>query len=86
MRYTRDYESQVGNARFEGYCVDLLERISKELDFEYELYLVPDGKYGDKDSDDKSWNGMVREIVNGVSVLKLSEHVARSNDSFGYVG
>ena len=30
-----------------GYCIDLIKRISDKLQFEYELYLVPDSLYGD---------------------------------------
>lgn len=30
-----------------GYCIDLIKKLSKKLSFEYEVYLVPDGLYGD---------------------------------------
>lgn len=33
-----------GNARFYGFCVDLLERISKQIGFNYILDLVHDRK------------------------------------------
>ena len=36
------------NDRFEGYCVDLAERISKIVNFTYELRLVKDNKFGAK--------------------------------------
>ncbi len=30
-----------------GYCIDLIRILSQKLSIEYELYLVPDGLYGD---------------------------------------
>ncbi|XP_064645712.1 glutamate receptor ionotropic, kainate 2-like isoform X2 [Lineus longissimus] len=47
----------------EGYCVDLLKRLSKEIGFKYRLYRVPDENYGTKDASTKQWNGMVKELV-----------------------
>lgn len=35
-----------GNARYEGYVVDLINRIQQNLRFKYELEVVPDGQYG----------------------------------------
>lgn len=35
-----------GNARYEGYVVDLINRIQQNLKFKYELEVVPDGQYG----------------------------------------
>lgn len=30
-----------------GYCIDLIKTLSTQLEFDYELYMVPDGLYGD---------------------------------------
>jgi ionotropic glutamate receptor NMDA 1 len=30
-----------------GYCIDLIRLLSQELNFIYEIYIVPDGLYGD---------------------------------------
>ena len=51
-----------------GYCVDFLEYLTKALTipFNYELRLVADNKYGAKESNG-SWNGMIGELINGVS-------------------
>ncbi|RWS13642.1 EAA5-like protein, partial [Dinothrombium tinctorium] len=57
-----------GNDRFEGFCIDLLQSIAKALDFHYELYLVPDGKFGAEDVDTKEWNGLVRELIDKVRI------------------
>jgi len=37
-----------GNDRFEGYCVDLMARLSEYLNVTYELRLVKDEKFGTK--------------------------------------
>lgn len=67
--YVMEKESEMpltGNARYEGFCVDLLEVVAANVGFKYEIYLVPDEKYGVKEQDGQ-WNGMVRELVDGVS-------------------
>ena len=56
----------VGNKRYEGYCADLAEKISKILDIDYLIKLVADGKYGEK-TEDGIWNGMVGELTKQVS-------------------
>ena len=38
----------VGNDRFEGYVVDLCEKLSKLVNFTYEFSLVKDNKFGAK--------------------------------------
>ncbi|XP_045462400.1 glutamate receptor ionotropic, kainate 2-like isoform X4 [Harmonia axyridis] len=52
-----------GNSRFYGFCVDILERISKKVGFDYILDLVPDKKYGARDPDTGRWNGMVQQLT-----------------------
>ncbi|CAF0921867.1 unnamed protein product [Rotaria sordida] len=51
-----------------GYCIDLLQELSKNLSFAYTLHLVADSKYGscEKEGDDKHkrWDGMVGELLN----------------------
>ncbi|XP_044759047.1 glutamate receptor ionotropic, kainate 2 isoform X4 [Coccinella septempunctata] len=52
-----------GNSRFYGFCVDILERISKKVGFDYILDLVPDKKYGARDPETGRWNGMVQQLT-----------------------
>ncbi|XP_074042749.1 glutamate receptor ionotropic, kainate 2 isoform X2 [Leptinotarsa decemlineata] len=52
-----------GNNRFYGFCIDILERVSQEVGFDYLLDLVPDRKYGAHDQQTGSWNGMVRQLI-----------------------
>lgn len=56
-----------GNDRYEGYCVELAAEIAKHVGYSYRLEIVSDGKYGARDPDTKAWNGMVGELVYGVS-------------------
>lgn len=59
----------VDNERYEGYCVDLAAEIAKHCGFKYQLKIVGDGKYGARDAETKIWNGMVGELVYGVSIF-----------------
>jgi ABC-type amino acid transport substrate-binding protein len=55
-----------GNNRFEGYIIDLLERIKthvKGIDFDYQVELVADGKFGSRHQYSHIWNGMVGDVV-----------------------
>lgn len=56
-----------GNARFEGFCIDLLAKVAARAGFHYRLRLVPDNMYGARDPNTGHWNGIVRELVDGVS-------------------
>ncbi|KAI6199349.1 Protein CBR-GLR-7 [Aphelenchoides besseyi] len=55
---------------FQGYCIDLIEMIRKELKFTYELYLVPDGKFGSMEQTG-NWNGMIGQLVSGEADIAL---------------
>ncbi|XP_038074053.1 glutamate receptor ionotropic, NMDA 1-like [Patiria miniata] len=52
-----------------GYCIDLLQVLSKELNFTIDLHQVQDGTYGDYEkvngTEKKRWNGMIGELVDG---------------------
>lgn len=58
-----------GNARYEGFCIDLLKEIASMVGFEYRIELVPDGKYGVIDLDTGEWNGIVRQLMDKVRLL-----------------
>jgi len=59
-----------GNSRFHGFCVDLLDEISKILHFNYTIKPVADGKYGAPVGPKNEWNGMVRELIDKVGERK----------------
>ena len=58
-------EGLEGNDRYEGYCSDLAEKVAKISRFDYIIRPVLDEKYGDNKTG--TWNGMVGELLTGVS-------------------
>ena len=54
------------NEDYEGFCIDLMDKLSEILGFTYTLYLVEDGQFGGQ-NEDGSWNGLVGDLVNHVS-------------------
>ena len=58
-------EGLEGNARFEGYCADLAQRMSEIIGFDFLIKPVNDSKYGDNKTG--KWDGMVGELLSGVS-------------------
>lgn len=61
-------ENEDGSSSYEGYCIDLLNELARNLKFTYEIYVSPDGMYGAK-TDNGTWNGMIGEIVNEVRFI-----------------
>ncbi|XP_076149304.1 glutamate receptor ionotropic, NMDA 3B [Alosa pseudoharengus] len=62
-----------------GYCIDLLEKLAEDMNFEFDLYIVGDGKYGARKGGD--WTGLVGDLLNGVAdmaVTSFSINSARS--------
>nr|XP_020464744.1 glutamate receptor ionotropic, NMDA 3B [Monopterus albus] len=62
-----------------GYCIDLLEKLAEDLDFEFDLYIVGDGKYGAWKGG--RWTGLVGDLLNGLAdmaVTSFSINSARS--------
>lgn len=57
--------------QLEGFCMDLLSEVAKKVGFKYKVQLVKDGSYGRQD-ENGNWNGMIGEVVRGVSTCKLT--------------
>ena len=55
----------VNGTHYEGYAIDVLQRVAEELDFNYELIEPQDGLFGVK-LENGSWNGIIRDILAGV--------------------
>ncbi|KAL4714302.1 hypothetical protein ACJJTC_009654 [Scirpophaga incertulas] len=69
-----------GNARFEGFCIDLLAKVAARAGFHYRLRLVPDNMYGARDPDTGQWNGIVRELMDrkaDIAVASMTINYAR---------
>ncbi|KAH3833474.1 hypothetical protein DPMN_106784 [Dreissena polymorpha] len=62
-----DYKVRTGNDQYEGFAVDLIKEVADMLNFQYDIYLVHDGKFGSKKVDG-SWNGMIGELISGVKL------------------
>uniref|UniRef100_A0A0N5AJG7 Glutamate receptor n=1 Tax=Syphacia muris TaxID=451379 RepID=A0A0N5AJG7_9BILA len=66
-----------------GYCVDLLEKLAKDIGFTYTLYKVRDEKWGIKM--ENGWNGLIQDLILHkadmcVTSLKLNSERARDID------
>uniref|UniRef100_A0A3Q4MW40 Glutamate receptor, ionotropic, AMPA 1b n=1 Tax=Neolamprologus brichardi TaxID=32507 RepID=A0A3Q4MW40_NEOBR len=81
MMLKKNHEQFWGNDKYEGYCAELAAEIAKHVGFTYRLELVGDGKYGARDAETKMWNGMVGELVYGVSVSSIWMCIV-----FAYIG
>ncbi|MPC58163.1 Glutamate receptor ionotropic, kainate 2 [Portunus trituberculatus] len=52
-----------GNARFYGFCIDLLDHVAGMVGFNYEVELEFDGRYGNYNQTTGEWDGMVRHVM-----------------------
>lgn len=50
---------------WKGYCIDLIEKLSIEMNFKYELVIKD--QFGELDPVTNQWNGLIGGLVNGVS-------------------
>lgn len=62
-------EMLMGNDRFEGFVVDVIDEVSKLLGFNYVLKTVGDSNYGSLDPVTGEWNGVIRELLDGVESI-----------------
>ena len=70
----KENSSLQGNAQFEGYIADLLERLATKAGFSYVIRLVADNKYGSQVHG--RWIGMVGEVKDSVSTCSNSNYPA----------
>ena len=56
--------------KYEGYVVDLIKNLSQEVKFKYEMYLVADGEYGRINPKTGLWTGMIKDLIDHVSLIK----------------
>ncbi|KAK2508042.1 hypothetical protein MC885_018721, partial [Smutsia gigantea] len=62
-----------------GYCIDLLEKLAEDMSFDFDLYIVGDGKYGAWKNG--HWTGLVGDLLSGsahMAVTSFSINTARS--------
>ena len=53
------------------YAVDLISAIADHLKFNFTFKWVDDGNYGSKKEDSNEWNGMIGELMSGVSNILI---------------
>ncbi|XP_050478219.1 glutamate receptor ionotropic, kainate 1 isoform X1 [Bombus huntii] len=78
----KEDKNLTGNARFEGFCIDLLKWIAGQVGFQYAIRLVPDHMYGVYDPKTKEWNGIVRELMEkraDLAVASMTINYARES-------
>ncbi|XP_043256506.1 glutamate receptor ionotropic, kainate 2-like [Colletes gigas] len=63
----------IDQTRYEGFCIDLIEEISKLLNFKYEFELVPDKNYGTYNPETKQWNGLIRRLLDHDADLAICD-------------
>lgn len=63
----------IGQKRYEGFCIDLIEEITKILNYKYEFELVPDGNYGSYNPDTKQWNGLIKRLLDHDADLAICD-------------
>ncbi|KAL3075711.1 hypothetical protein niasHS_012541 [Heterodera schachtii] len=63
------------NAKFEGFCIDLLAELAQDLGFTYTIHVVRDNKYG-KDNGNNSWDGMIGELLRGEADMVMAPFTA----------
>ncbi|TKS76999.1 putative glutamate receptor [Collichthys lucidus] len=58
-------------SELEGYCIDLISTLAKNLGLTYKVHLVKDGRYGAVDSSG-NWSGMIGEVMRGEADLAVA--------------
>jgi len=59
------YQDSLNTTQYQGYCIDLIQRISERLNFNYSLYETADQMQGSMNSR-KEWNGLILDLMRGV--------------------
>lgn len=69
--FSQDGRPLVGNDRYVGYCVDLMEKLALKANLtSYVFKEVHDSKYGNVDNKiPGGWNGMIGEVIRRVRHL-----------------
>lgn len=69
----------IGNDRYQGNHINVIEAVTSELDWNLRIQLAPDGRLGapTQDDPDTGWNGMVGEVLRQVSVMQGTRKCGR---------
>ncbi|RZB39423.1 Lig chan, ANF receptor and/or SBP bac 3 domain containing protein, partial [Asbolus verrucosus] len=76
-RKPKDGEILEGNQRYEGFSMDLIaalfDEMKSEFNFTFRFELAKDKKYGNYDEKTKSWNGLIKDILDGRAQLAICD-------------
>lgn len=61
-------QSKSGKKTYSGLCIDLLNKLQEEMKFRYTIEESPCNVYGAPDVFTGEWSGMVRYLIDNVSV------------------
>ena len=81
---TGENQVTIGNKKYEGYCVDLMYKIGQLLKFKHTFELVEDNKYGTYNPKTKSWDGLVKRILDRVNINTTIIYVWKSINANKY--
>lgn len=56
-----------------GFIKDLMELLAREMDFDYEINLSADGRYGTYDESAGKWSGAIGEVIRGVADMAAAD-------------
>lgn len=64
-------DTLIGNARFEGFGIELIQELSEIYGFNYNFVLQEDKDYGEWNNETQQWTGMIKALLDEVSSLKF---------------
>ena len=65
-----------------GASIDFLQSLQKDLVFDAEIYVSPDGLYGKFDPSKNNWTGIVGEIISGKADLALDLSITMNRSQY----
>ncbi|XP_032677549.1 glutamate receptor ionotropic, kainate 2-like isoform X2 [Odontomachus brunneus] len=63
----------IGNDRYEGFAIDIIQEMSKILGFNYTFQVQSDNIYGSLNKKTGQWNGMLGKIIAGKADLAITD-------------
>ena len=69
----RSADTMVGNDRYEGFGIDIIQELSKMLGFNYTFEVQGDNVYGSYSKQKKKWTGMLGKIIAGEADLAITD-------------
>ena len=66
--YKKEASNGTNGPKYYGYCIQLLDDLAHEMDFDYDIYDSPDGLFGSM-AEDGSWSGLINELIHKVHTL-----------------